>query len=127
MQLIYIYIYRKQHHCSLCFICFALCHFLGQCSPLPPLSKGTLTLVAGNGTSVGTVMTLVCPRWHRPISGGLITCVQESNSTQWSGGTPQCKGKTCTNHDTVCLLTLDMHETTAIGVPLIHDYDEDEL
>lgn len=77
-----------------------VCNFLGQCAPMPPPPQGSFTLVAGNGTSVGTVMTLVCSHRHRPISGGLISCVQESNGTQWRGGNPECKRETCTNHKT---------------------------
>ncbi|XP_047656139.1 sushi domain-containing protein 3 isoform X2 [Tachysurus fulvidraco] len=58
---------------------------------MPPPQLGKFELVAGNGTSVGTVMTLICPLNHRAISGGRITCVQESNITEWSGGIPACR------------------------------------
>lgn len=96
-----------------------MCHCLGQCTPIPPPSLGTLKVVAGNGTSVGTVMTLLCPARYRPISGGRISCVQENNSIYWSGGAPECKCKTYTNHDAVHLLILDIHETTGIGICMI--------
>ncbi|KAK2840867.1 hypothetical protein Q7C36_012446 [Tachysurus vachellii] len=69
-------------------------HQEGQCTSIPPPQLGTLKLVAGNGTSVGTVMTLICPLNHRAISGGRITCVQESNITEWSGGIPACRSVT---------------------------------
>lgn len=78
-----------------------MCHFLGQCTPMHSPRLGTLNLVAGNGTSVGTVMTLLCPLMHHATSGGRITCVQEINRTQWSGGIPECKRKTHKRHDTV--------------------------
>lgn len=68
---------------------------------MPSPRLGKLNVVAGNGTSVGTVMTLVCPLMHRATSGGRITCVQELNSTEWSGGVPQCQCKTHKSHDTV--------------------------
>ncbi|MCJ8735190.1 hypothetical protein PDJAM_G00244140 [Pangasius djambal] len=66
-------------------------HQPGQCTPMPSPPLGTLKLVAGNGTSVGTVMTLLCPVKHRAVSGGRISCVQETNTTEWTGGTPECK------------------------------------
>ncbi|XP_062854618.1 sushi domain-containing protein 3 [Trichomycterus rosablanca] len=63
----------------------------GQCTPMPSPALGTLKLMAGNGTAVGTVMILMCPGKHRAIRGGRVICVQDSNSTQWSGGVPECK------------------------------------
>ncbi|KAI5621929.1 sushi domain-containing protein 3 [Silurus asotus] len=63
----------------------------GHCHPMKPPSIGTLTLAAGNGTNVGTVMTLWCPLLHRASSGGLIKCEQDSNGTHWTGGIPECK------------------------------------
>ncbi|KAG7332226.1 hypothetical protein KOW79_004060 [Hemibagrus wyckioides] len=69
-------------------------HHEGQCTPMPSPQLGTFKLVAGNGTSVGTVITLICPLNHRAISGGRITCVQENNITEWSGGIAVCKSVT---------------------------------
>ncbi|XP_072538311.1 uncharacterized protein susd3 [Salminus brasiliensis] len=64
---------------------------VGQCTPMQSPALGTLRLTVGNGTSVGTVMTLECPYKHRAVSGGRVSCVQDSNITQWSGGVPECK------------------------------------
>ncbi|XP_043089199.1 sushi domain-containing protein 3 isoform X2 [Puntigrus tetrazona] len=63
----------------------------GQCSPLPSPAVGTLRLVSGDGTSVGSVMSLQCPFRHRAVSGSQMSCVWSSNKTHWSGGTPECK------------------------------------
>ncbi|KAK2899107.1 hypothetical protein QQF64_031430 [Cirrhinus molitorella] len=63
----------------------------GQCVPLPPPVVGTLKLVSGDGTSVGTVLSLQCPSRHRVVSGSQMSCEWSSNKTHWSGGTPQCK------------------------------------
>ncbi|XP_026126282.1 sushi domain-containing protein 3-like isoform X1 [Carassius auratus] len=63
----------------------------GQCAPLLSPAVGTLKLVSGDGTSVGSVMSLQCPSRHRAVSGGQMTCVWGSDETHWSGGTPECK------------------------------------
>ncbi|XP_073675685.1 sushi domain-containing protein 3 [Garra rufa] len=63
----------------------------GQCVPLLSPVVGTLKLVSGDGTSVGTVMSLQCPSRHRAVSGSQMSCVSSSNKTHWSGGTPECK------------------------------------
>ncbi|XP_051509263.1 sushi domain-containing protein 3-like [Myxocyprinus asiaticus] len=63
----------------------------GLCAPLLSPVIGSLKLVSGDGTSVGTVMTLQCPSRHRAVSGSHISCVWSSNSTHWIGGTPECK------------------------------------
>ncbi|KAI4894081.1 hypothetical protein NFI96_032952 [Prochilodus magdalenae] len=62
----------------------------GQCAPMQSPPLGTLKLVAGNGTSIGTVMTLQCPYKYRAVSGGRVSCVQDSDVALWSGGQPQC-------------------------------------
>ncbi|XP_026870793.2 uncharacterized protein LOC113580445 isoform X1 [Electrophorus electricus] len=62
-----------------------------QCTPMQSPPLGTLKLVAGNGTSIGTVMTLQCPYTHRAVSGGRVMCMQDSNRVQWTGGVPECK------------------------------------
>lgn len=61
----------------------------GQCTPLPLPALGTQKIIQGNGTSVGTVISLHCPDRHRPV--GQRKCVWDSNSTQWSGDTPWCE------------------------------------
>lgn len=63
----------------------------GQCGPLLSPVIGTLKLVSGDGSSVGTVMSLQCPSRHRPVSGARMSCVWSSNDTHWSGGTPECR------------------------------------
>lgn len=62
--------------------------------PTPPL--GTFKIEAGNGTNVGTVMTLQCPFLYRAVSGGLISCEQGNSGAQWTGSIPDCKRKTHT-------------------------------
>lgn len=62
---------------------------LGQCTPMPLPALGTQRIIQGNGTSVGTVISLHCPARHRLVGG--VVCIWESNSTQWSGDTPWCE------------------------------------
>ncbi|XP_036390075.1 sushi domain-containing protein 3 [Megalops cyprinoides] len=63
----------------------------GQCTPMPLPALGTLKLIQGNGTNVGTVISFQCPSKHRLVGEGVVSCVWNSNSTQWTGGTPWCK------------------------------------
>uniref|UniRef100_A0A673J6U8 Sushi domain-containing protein n=1 Tax=Sinocyclocheilus rhinocerous TaxID=307959 RepID=A0A673J6U8_9TELE len=63
----------------------------GQCAPLLSPAVGTLKLVSGDGTSMGSVMSLQCPSRHRAVGGSQMSCVWSSNKTHWSGGTPECK------------------------------------
>ncbi|XP_035237589.1 sushi domain-containing protein 3 isoform X2 [Anguilla rostrata] len=63
----------------------------GQCTPMPLPALGTLKLIQGNGTNVGTVISFQCPSKHRLVGDGVVSCVWNSNSTQWTGGTPWCK------------------------------------
>ncbi|KAM6977828.1 uncharacterized protein susd3 [Aplochiton taeniatus] len=62
----------------------------GQCLPMPLPALGTQRIIQGNGTNVGTVISLQCPARHRLVGGGLV-CVMGTNSTQWTGDTPWCK------------------------------------
>lgn len=55
--------------------------------PLPAL--GTQKIIQGNGTTVGTVISLQCPAKHKLV-GGELTCVMGPNSTHWVGET-YCK------------------------------------
>ncbi|XP_013880937.1 uncharacterized protein susd3 [Austrofundulus limnaeus] len=57
-----------------------------QCTPLPLPPLGTQRIIQGNGTNVGTVISLQCPAKHRLV-GKEMTCVMGPNSTQWVGGT----------------------------------------
>ncbi|XP_017264960.1 uncharacterized protein LOC108232011 isoform X2 [Kryptolebias marmoratus] len=52
--------------------------------PLP--SVGTQRIIQGNGTNVGTVISLQCPAKHKLV-GNQLKCVMGTNSTQWVGRT----------------------------------------
>ncbi|XP_042348079.1 uncharacterized protein LOC121947207 [Plectropomus leopardus] len=60
-----------------------------QCTPMPLPALGTQRIIQGNGTTVGTVISLQCPAKHKLI-GGELTCVMGPNSTHWEGET-YCK------------------------------------
>ncbi|XP_061590796.1 sushi domain-containing protein 3 [Cololabis saira] len=60
-----------------------------QCKPRPPPTLGTQRIVQGNGTNVGTVISLQCPAKHKLV-GKEVTCVSDINSTHWVGDT-YCK------------------------------------
>ncbi|CAJ1084901.1 uncharacterized protein LOC117821650 [Xyrichtys novacula] len=55
-----------------------------QCTPRPLPALGTFRILYGNGTNVGTVMSLQCPAKYKVV-GHKLTCVQQSNSTEWMG------------------------------------------
>ncbi|XP_028265990.1 uncharacterized protein susd3 [Parambassis ranga] len=60
-----------------------------QCTPMPLPALGTQKIIQGNGTNVGTVISLQCPAKHKLV-GSEFKCVMSANSTQWEGGT-YCK------------------------------------
>ncbi|XP_020778105.1 uncharacterized protein LOC110158023 [Boleophthalmus pectinirostris] len=60
-----------------------------QCSPMPQPALGFQRIVHGNGTSVGTVISLQCPDKHKLI-GDSVKCVFDANTTHWEGET-YCK------------------------------------
>lgn len=60
-----------------------------QCTPMPLPALGTQRIIQGNGTNVGTVISLQCPAKHRLV-GGELMCVMNNNSTHWVGET-YCK------------------------------------
>lgn len=57
--------------------------------PLPAL--GTRRIIKGNGTIVGTVISLQCPAKHKLV-GGELMCIMDTNSTRWVGDN-YCKRK----------------------------------
>lgn len=62
-----------------------------QCSPVPLPALGTQRIIQGNGTTVGTIISLQCPAKHRLV-GSEMMCVMDNNSTYWTGET-YCKRK----------------------------------
>lgn len=60
-----------------------------QCTPMPLPALGSQRIIQGNGTNVGTVISLQCPAKHKLVGGNLM-CVMMTNSTQWVGET-YCK------------------------------------
>lgn len=62
-----------------------------QCTPMPLPTLGTQKIIQGNGTSVGTVISLQCPAKHTLV-GSDLTCVMGGNSSYWVGKT-YCKRK----------------------------------
>lgn len=62
-----------------------------QCSPVPLPALGTQRIIQGNGTTVGTVISLQCPAKHR-LFGSEMMCVMDNNNTYWTGET-YCKRK----------------------------------
>ncbi|XP_073326718.1 uncharacterized protein susd3 [Pagrus major] len=60
-----------------------------QCTPMPLPALGTQRIIQGNGTNVGTVISLQCPAKHKLI-GSQLMCIMDTNSTHWVGE-PYCK------------------------------------
>lgn len=65
----------------------------GQCSRLRPPHLGSLRVLQGSGTDVGTVLTFQCSAEHQLEGAATVSCVWNGNSTQWTAGVPSCKGK----------------------------------
>ncbi|XP_013006109.1 sushi domain-containing protein 3 isoform X2 [Cavia porcellus] len=61
------------------------------CARLQPPPQGTLQILRGDGTSVGTVLVFHCPSGHQMMGSGLLTCAWRGIIASWSSGTPVCK------------------------------------
>ncbi|KAM7411630.1 hypothetical protein PAMA_021559 [Pampus argenteus] len=65
-------------------------HSQAQCTPMPLPALGTQRIIQGNGTNVGTVISLQCPAKHKLIGKELMCVIMGTNSTRWVGET-YCK------------------------------------
>ncbi|XP_011475588.1 sushi domain-containing protein 3 isoform X1 [Oryzias latipes] len=65
-------------------------HPQAQCKPMHLTALGTQRIIQGNGTNVGTVISLQCPAKHK-LMGKELTCVMDRNGTHWVGLEPFCK------------------------------------
>ncbi|KAG8524023.1 Sushi domain-containing protein 3 [Galemys pyrenaicus] len=65
--------------------------FLGMCAQVQPPLRGTIQVLRGNGTTVGTVIMFRCPSGHQMSGSGLLTCTWKGNIAEWSSVTPVCK------------------------------------
>ncbi|OCT58667.1 sushi domain-containing protein 3 [Xenopus laevis] len=63
----------------------------GQCKKMSPPDSGTLHVVYGNGSSVGSVLMFQCSSMYQLVGEGISTCVWRGNSTLWTSGAPTCK------------------------------------
>ncbi|KAM5227769.1 sushi domain-containing protein 3 [Ctenodactylus gundi] len=63
----------------------------GTCAQLQPPPQGTVQVLRGDGTSVGTVLVFHCPSGHQMVGSGLLTCAWRESAAHWSSGTPVCK------------------------------------
>lgn len=63
----------------------------GTCTQVQPPPRGTLQVLRGDGTSVGTVIMFHCPTGHQMMGSSLLTCAWKESFAEWSSGTPVCK------------------------------------
>lgn len=69
----------------------ALGNSKAQCTPMPQPTLGNHQIIQGNGTNVGTVISLQCPGKHKLVGSDMM-CVMGPNSTYWTGDS-YCQGK----------------------------------
>lgn len=58
---------------------------------MPQPTLGNHQIIQGNGTNVGTVISLQCPGKHKLVGSDMM-CVMGPNSTYWTGDS-YCQGK----------------------------------
>nr|XP_019569415.1 PREDICTED: sushi domain-containing protein 3 isoform X2 [Rhinolophus sinicus] len=63
----------------------------GKCTQVQPPPRGTLQVLRGDGTSLGSVIVFHCPTGHQMVGSGLLTCAWKESFAEWSSGTPVCK------------------------------------
>ncbi|XP_041255539.1 sushi domain-containing protein 3 [Onychostruthus taczanowskii] len=63
----------------------------GQCRRLLPPPLGSLRVLRGSGTDVGTVLAFRCSAELQLQGPDIVTCVWKGNGTQWTAGVPSCK------------------------------------
>ncbi|XP_075050074.1 sushi domain-containing protein 3-like, partial [Mixophyes fleayi] len=63
----------------------------GQCKKIVPPESGSLHILHGNGSSVGTVIRFQCSSSYQLVGEELTTCVWKGNSSVWTATAPSCK------------------------------------
>ncbi|XP_072771648.1 sushi domain-containing protein 3 [Nerophis lumbriciformis] len=58
--------------------------FQAECPPLPSPTLGTHVVLTGNGSHVGSMVSLLCPSKHKRV-GVELTCVMAANKARWVG------------------------------------------
>lgn len=93
---------------------------LGTCTQLQPPPRGTIQVLRGDGTSMGTMLVFHCPSGHQMLGSGLLTCVWKGNLAEWSSDAPTCKcetqtpGRGCWSH---CLYGTEHRESLESARP----------
>ncbi|NXB73855.1 SUSD3 protein, partial [Donacobius atricapilla] len=63
----------------------------GQCRRLLPAPPGSLRVLRGSGTDLGTVVAFQCPAEHQLQGAGTASCLWNGSSPQWTAGVPSCQ------------------------------------